>query len=69
MGPEGSRFPWVITDCVFVSAHMVKLEGIASGIYKRSHVDLLRRTHDDPLPGETLHDEQPPPINVDGESD
>ena len=50
-----------------INSHVVELD-VRGSIYRRFHVDLLRRAHQDPAPGQKVDDAQPPPIqDEDGE--
>ncbi|KJZ70524.1 hypothetical protein HIM_10068 [Hirsutella minnesotensis 3608] len=44
-----------------ISSHVVELDARGS-IYRRFHVDLLRRAYQDPAPGQKVDDAQPPAI-------
>ncbi|KAI1001982.1 hypothetical protein K3495_g6222 [Podosphaera aphanis] len=44
-----------------VSPHVVKLD-VASGIWPKFHVELLKRDSQDPLPSQISNDKQPPPL-------
>ncbi|KJZ69951.1 hypothetical protein HIM_10659 [Hirsutella minnesotensis 3608] len=44
-----------------ISSHVVELD-VPGSIHKRFHVDLLRRAHQDPAPGQKVDDAQPPAI-------
>ncbi|KJZ74449.1 hypothetical protein HIM_06045 [Hirsutella minnesotensis 3608] len=44
-----------------ISSHVVELD-VRGSIYRRFHVDLLRRAYQDPAPGQKVDDAQPPAI-------
>ncbi|KAM4061338.1 reverse transcriptase (RNA-dependent DNA polymerase) [Hirsutella rhossiliensis] len=51
-----------------ISSHVVELD-VRGSIYPRFHVDLLRRAHQDPAPGQKLDDAQPPPVQDESGAD
>ncbi|KAM4057346.1 reverse transcriptase (RNA-dependent DNA polymerase) [Hirsutella rhossiliensis] len=51
-----------------ISSHVVELD-VRGSIYPRFHVDLLRRAHQDPAPGQKVDDAQPPPVQDESGTD